>query len=320
MSQRRLHVVLGAGQIGTLLTDALLSRGERVRQVRRGAPGPAREGLEWRSGDLSNPVFAEEVMRGANVAYHAVNARYHEWAKLLPGLNQGILEGASRTGTKLVVLDNLYMYGRPDGPMTEDSPIQPCSKKGAIRARLSEELLDAHSKGRARVVIGRASDFFGPNVTLAAVFGDRFYTRVLSGKAGEALGNPAMPHSYSYGPDVAEGLRLLGESDGVDVLGRVWHLPVAYTGPTADIVSKVIEALGGRSGLTTLPSWLLHGLGLFVKEIGEVPEMTYQWQVPYVLDDTRFRERFGVLPTPVDDAVRATAAWAKGHYRQRRAA
>ena len=108
-SERRLHVVLGAGQIGTLLTESLLARGEQVRQVRRGAPGPSRPLHEWRSGDLSDPRFAEEVMRGADVVYHAVNARYHEWAKLLPALNEGILAGAERTGAKLVVLDNLYI-------------------------------------------------------------------------------------------------------------------------------------------------------------------------------------------------------------------
>jgi nucleoside-diphosphate-sugar epimerase len=318
-SERRLHVVLGAGQIGTLLTESLLARGEQVRQVRRGAPGPSRPLHEWRSGDLSDPRFAEEVMRGADVVYHAVNARYHEWAKLLPALNEGILAGAERTGAKLVVLDNLYMYGRPEGPMREDAPVRPCSIKGGIRATLAEGLLKAYERGRVRLCIARASDFFGPHVTLSGVFGDRFYTRVLAGKKGEALGDPDMPHSYSYGPDVANGLRLLGAAED-DVLGQVWHLPVAYTGTTRELVRRIAKALGGTEDVATLPVWLLRGLGLFVKDIAEVPEMIYQWQVPFELDDRKFCARFGVAPTSIEEAVRATSEWAKGHYAQRLAA
>ena len=35
-------------------------------------------------------------------------------------------------------------------------------------------------------------------------------------------------------------------------------------------------------------------------------EMVYQWERPYVIDDRRFRSTFGVEPTPIDAALRAT--------------
>jgi len=318
MEKEALHVVLGAGQIGTPLVEQLLGAGARVRQVRRGSFGPARLAHETASGDLSDASFAAEVLAGASVAYHCVNAPYHEWPSLLPALQRGIVEGAKRAGTKLVVLDNLYPYGRPSGPLREDSPVAPCSKKGEVRARLAEELLACHAAGSVRVSLVRAADFFGPHVTRAAVFGDRFYSRVLAGKKAEILGDPDLVHDYAYGPDVARALADVGSAE--DTFGEVWHAPSAWTGTTRGLVEKLVVALGGRPGLTTLPGWLLHGLGLFIKEAGEVPEMLYQWQVPFTVDASKLRARFGSAPTPLPEALSATCTWALGHYARRSAA
>lgn len=320
MNTSRLHVVLGAGQIGTLLARSLLARGERVRQVRRGKVSASTESHEWLSGDLSDPAFARRAMADAHAVYHCVNAAYHEWPKLLPALQSGILAGARANGSKLVVLDNLYMYGKAAGPMREDTPVRPCSKKGELRARLADELLAAHGRDDVRLAIGRASDFFGPEVTLAAVFGERFYTRVLGGKRGEGLGNPDMPHAYSYGPDVAEGLRVLGAAED-DAFGRVWHLPAAHQGTTRELAYALSAALGGKSELGDVPPWLFRALGLFVPQMREVPEMLYQWESPFLLDDSAFRTRFkSVLPTSIEIAVRDTAAWARERFGVARAA
>lgn len=319
MNNSRLHVVLGAGQIGTLLAKSLRAHGQRVRQVRKGKSPASTEGHEWISGDLSDAAFAARVMEGAAAVYHCVNAPYHEWPKLLPPLQSGIVAGARATSAKLVVLDNLYMYGRAGEPMRETTPVRPCSKKGELRARLAEELLAAHGENGVRIAIGRASDFFGPEVTLAAVFGERFYTRVLSGKRAEGLGNPDMPHAYSYGPDVADGLRRLGAAED-DVFGRVWHLPVAHRGTTRELARALSLALGGKAELGNLPPWLFRALGLFVPQMREVPEMLYQWHEPFLLDDSAFRRRFSVEPTSLEVAVRETAAWARGRFGVARAA
>lgn len=311
-------MVLGAGQIGTALVEALRADGVQVRQVRRGPFAGAPAGVETLSGDLSDPAFAARALAGAEVAYHAVNAPYHEWPALLPALQRGIVEGAARAGTKLVALDNLYPYGLPSGPLREDSPVAPSSKKGEIRARLAEELRDAHRAGKAPIAIVRASDFFGPHVTRASVFGDRFYERVLAGKTAEALGDPDLVHDYAYGPDVARALRIVGED--TRSYGQVWHVPSSWTGTTRALVERMVGALGGRPGLSKMPGWLLHAIGLFVKEAGEVPEMLYQWSVPFTVDGTKMRETFGFEATPIDRALADTARWAKAHYQKRSAA
>lgn len=205
-----LHLVLGAGQIGTRVASLLLDRGHRVRLVKRGPAGAARPRLEWVAGDITDHGFAGSVAQGAAVVYDCLNPLYHQWHDTLFPLAGGALQAARRAGARLVALDCLYMYGRPSGPLREDSPLVPCSVEGELRVRLAELRLSAHRAGDVRVSIGRASDFFGADLPYSA-FSDRFYQRVLAGKPAECMGDPDLPHSYSYADDVARALALLGE-------------------------------------------------------------------------------------------------------------
>jgi nucleoside-diphosphate-sugar epimerase len=306
---RNVHVVFGAGQVGTLVAEKLLERGYQVRQVRRGKPGPSRPGLTWMSGDITDPAFAGAAARGAEVVYSCVNAPYDKWPEMLAPLYRGAIHAARASEARLVVLDNLYMYGRTEGPMREDTPLRPCSKKGEIRARLAEELF---AQKDLRVTSGRASDWYGPGALLAAIFGERFYQRALAGKAVDCLGDPEQLHSYSYTPDVAEGLITLATRE--EALGKVWHLPVAPAETTRALVERTMRALGLQPKIRRAPDFALKLMGLFSPVFGEVAEMTYQWKSPFVLDDSRFRETFGAAHTPLDEQVRATALWAKGYF------
>ncbi len=307
-----LHVVLGAGQIGPLLVDALLARGVRVRQVRLSAraPGPARPGLELVHGDLSDPAFARSALAGAAVVYHCLNARYDQWARLLLPLTRGVLAGmaGAAPGARLVMLDNLYMYDPADGPMREDSPVRPRSNKGTLRARQAEDVLGAHARGEVRVAIGRASDFFGPLVG-NAILGERFWKKALAGRAVECCGDPDQPHSYSYSHDVAAGLLTLGAHD--QAFGHVWHLPVNPATSTRELAQRLA---GDAVEVQRLPDWMLRTMGVFAPIMREVAEMTYQWKLPFVLDDSRFRAAFGSRPTPPADAIAATIAWARASH------
>ncbi|MGC4001030.1 MAG: NAD-dependent epimerase/dehydratase family protein [Anaeromyxobacter sp.] len=303
----QLHVIFGAGQIGPLLARELLARGHRVRLVRRGAPG-ALPGAEWRQADVTDPAAAAEAARGAAVVYDCANpAQYHRWAELLPPLKRGAREAAARAGARLVVLDCLYMYGRPAAhPFDEDTPMQPCSRKGELRAMLARELFEAHARGDVRATTGRASDFFGPGLELTLLT-PRLAARLRAGKAVEVLGDPDLPHGYSYAPDVARGLAALGSDPRAD--GKAWHLPLSWTGTTRELVEATARALGAPAArLRPVPDWALRALGLFVGPAGALAEMTYQWKLPYVIDDRRFRAAFGVEPTPADRAVAETAA------------
>jgi nucleoside-diphosphate-sugar epimerase len=311
-----LHVVLGSGQIGSLVADELLKRGTAVRLVRRGPPGPAKPGLEWKSGDLSDLAFAEEATRGASVVYDCTSPPYDAWLTLLLPLARGAMHGAKKAGAKLVALDNLYMYGKLDGPIHEGLPAQPCSKKGEVRAKLAEEREASNTRGDLRIATGRASDFFGPGVVRQTTFGDRFFERVFAGKAAECFGNPDAPHTLAYAPDVARALITLADHD--EAFGRVWHLPANPAESMRRTTERLAQALGRPIRITKVPRFALHAMGAFQPMAREVAEMAYQWDAPYVVDDARFRKAFGAEVTALDVVMKATAAWATATYGRRR--
>jgi nucleoside-diphosphate-sugar epimerase len=294
-------VVFGAGQVGQQVAQQLLAAGQRVRQVRRSGTGGQQGALEVRVGDVADLEFAEEVAAGATALIHCASPPYHQWHTLLGPVNAGVLHAAKRSQAPLVVLDNLYGYGRPAGPLTETSPVAPCSKKGELRAREAQRLLDAHRAGDARVAIARASDFYGPGITLTAVFGARFFERAKQGKPVECFGPPELPHSYSYGADVARGLVTLAQAPRS--WGEVWHLPVAPAESTAAVAKRF------GLGVTRVPGLALQVMGLFVPPVKELLEMRYQWEAPFVLDDAKFRAAFGATATSLDAGVQATLEW-----------
>ncbi len=307
-----LHVIAGAGQIGPMVARRLLARGLRVRMLRRGPVVDPPAGVEVVRADASDPAAAIEAMRGASVVYHCANPRYHRWPAELAPLARGILAGAAAAGARLVVLDNLYMYGAPaGGRMAEDTPVAPCSRKGTLRAQVAAELLAAGARGEVPVAIARAADFFGPGCA-NSLLGDRMWKRLLADRPVEVLGDPDQLHSYSYTGDVAGGLVTLGLAGDDAAVRGVWHLPAPPAESTRAWIERFAGAVGTRPRMARLSPLLLRAAGLFIPEARELPEMIYQWNAPFVLDDRRFRAAFGVGHTPVEEAVAATVAWVRG--------
>jgi nucleoside-diphosphate-sugar epimerase len=314
-----LHVIIGSGQIGPQVAERLLARGLRVRLVRRGPGRTLPAGAEGVRADVTNPAEAAEAVRGASVVYHTANPRYHRWAEELLPLARGITAGARATGARLVVLDNLYAYGVPaDGRMSEATPVAPVSKKGALRAEAAQFLLAAHARGDVPVTILRPSDFVGPGV-INSQLGERFWTRLFAGKPVEVLGDPTQPHSFSYSPDVADALVTLACA-GDDAYGEVWHPPVLAAEPMLAWLERFAALAGVTPRTKELTPFLLRFASLFIREAGELPEMLYQWRSPFVLDDTRFRARFGAVPTPRERVLADTFSWAAARYRTAQAA
>jgi len=309
-----LHVVFGAGQVGQPLAQRLLNAGKQVRIAKR-SPGGAPPGAEVIQGDASDPAFCVHAAQGATTIYHCMNPPYDTkmWAELLPRYMDNLIAAAARTGARLVVLDNVYMLGRPNRrPLDEDTPPNPCSGKGEIRARAAERLFEAHRRGDVLATTGRASDFYGPGGTLTHL-GDQFWPRALAGKTAWVLVNPEAIHTYHYIPDVAAGLATLGCAEN-DVYGRPWMLPCAPAGTMRDLVTRFSGKLGREIRLAGAPRWLVKVTGAFVPLVREVDEMLYQWDEPFVISDRRFRERFGQEPEDVGKAAAATVAWARQPY------
>lgn len=304
------HAIIGAGQIGSLLVDELLSRGLRVRVARRGPPGRGRPGLTWMRGDITDPAFADEVCRGAAVVYNCANPPYHRWDELLAPLGRGIREAAARAGARLVVLDNLYAVGRPPGPIGEDTPLAPCSRKGELRAELHRERFEAHRRGDVVLAAARASDFVGARCDQAAIFSPRFFERLLAGKPVEYFGDADMPHSYNAVTDVARQLAILGTSEAA--WGRLWSLPATWNGTTRGLIERFARGFGVDPRLARHKPWLISLLGLVIRPLSGVNEMIYQWEIPYVIDGSRFVATFGDDATPADQLVAGVvSAWSE---------
>jgi nucleoside-diphosphate-sugar epimerase len=309
MASRALHVVFGAGQVGPLLARRLASAGQGVRLVRRGPHAGDLAGIEPVRADATDPAAVAEAARGASVVYHCMNPSTYSaavWERELPILQRNLVEAAGRAGARLVVLDNLYAIGRTGGrPMNEEAPSSPCSRKGEIRARLREALLAAHARGDVRVAVGRASDFHGPG-GVGTYFADLFWKPLLARRTVRFPANLDTPHTYHFIPDVAAGLAALGLDAGAE---GTFMLPCLPAVTSRLMAQRLAAAAGLPLALARLPRAALRVAGLFVPIVRELNEMAYQWEEPFVVDDARFRARFGDLATPADEAARATAAW-----------
>jgi nucleoside-diphosphate-sugar epimerase len=301
------HVVFGTGQVGHPLVNRLLADGHDVVAVNRDGRGHF-PGAQVVGGDATDPAFTTTVCEGADVAYFCLNAMsYDRWAEEFPPLQRGVLAGAVSAGARLVVLDNLYAYGRPNGqPLVETMAARPTSAKAATRATMTAELLAAHAAGKAEVVIGRASDYFGPGATRSAL-GDTVFGAALTGRAAQVMGDPDQPHSYSYTPDVARALVTLGTAPGAS--GQVWHLPVAETRTTRQVVESVYRLAGQQPKVRAAGRTTLRVIGLFKPEMREYLHTLYQFTDPWVVDDHKFRTGLGDLSTPLGEALAATLAW-----------
>ena len=222
-----------------------------------------------------------------------------------------MLEGAASAGAKLIAMENLYMYGPTDGRLlTEDLPHAPNTRKGTVRARMSKELMEAHTSGKVRVAIGRASDFFGPRVLVSAA-GEQVFGRAVEGKSAQVAGDPDQPHTYTYAPDIGRGLAILGEHE--EALGQAWHLPSPETVTTREFVGMIFEEVGKPARVQAAPKILLRALGLFNPPLRETVEMLYEFEEPFVVDHSDFTRTFGNHATPLGEAIRETVRWYREH-------
>ena len=98
------------------------------------------------------------------------------------------------------------------------------------------------------VAIGRASDYFGPRGGAQSNLGDRLFPAALAGKTARVLGDPDQPHTYTYIPDIGEGLAVLGEHP--DALGQVWHLP---NDPDTRTTRQLCELAFRQAGAAPVP-------------------------------------------------------------------
>lgn len=299
-------VILGAGPIGAATTRELLAQGRRVTVVTRsGTPLGGARAVRLDAGD---PALAE-IATGADVIVNALNLPYDQWVGCWPALHESIMTAAEGSGAALLLIGNLYGY-RPGVLMTAEEPLDPPSRKGAVRARMWAELLDRHRAGRLRAAELRASDYTGPGAldTEGAHAGRRLVQPVLAGRTARVLGDPDAPHTWTDVDDIA---RTAAAVIAQQAWGRPWIVPSAPARSIRNVGQDVAATAGvGAARVSAYPNWLVRGMGLANPMMRELGEMLYQFEAPFVADGSATTQLLGVAATPWSTTVETMVdAW-----------
>ncbi len=302
----QLHVIIGSGPLGQWTARSLREQGHRVRMVNRSGASPfAPADVEIVRGDATDATTVAQLSAGATTIYQCAQPAYHRWSQEFPALQAAIVAGAAASGAKLVVAENLYIYGDPqDKPLREDTPYAAHTRKGRVRQQMTETLFAAHQAGQIRAASARGSDFFGPYDMISA---ELVYRDALAAKTINMVGRLDQPHTFTYVADFGRTLATLGTNDAA--LGRAWHVPSASPVTQRDYLDAIGAVIGKPLQARTAGALLLRALGLFNPSAGEMVEMLYEFERPFVMDSSDFSRTFGIVHTPLDVAIRETIAW-----------
>jgi nucleoside-diphosphate-sugar epimerase len=297
-----LHVIVGKGPVGTTTAELLVAQGHEVRVLSRSG-GRSTATVEHRQVDAADAAAVAAATEGAAVLYNAVNPAYHRWATDWPPVAAALLSAAERTGAVLVTMGNLYLYGRPTGPMTPDSPAAATDVKGRIRAQMWADMLTAHEAGRVRVTEVRAADFVGPQVPAGHSHLQRQLPALRAGRRAWVVGDPDVPRGWSFMDDVARALVTLGGDERA--YGRAWHVPSAIR-TQRQALGDLAAALGmPQPKVSGIPWPVLRGIGLASPMMREVVAVKHQFDQPYVIDASATTATFGLTATPWDEVTAA---------------
>jgi nucleoside-diphosphate-sugar epimerase len=299
--------ILGAGGIiSNELVKLLTSRKKAFRLVsrhRRKDPC-ATEEVE---ADLFDQGQTVRAVEGSSVVYLLAGLTYDHklWAEMWPTIMTNTIEACRRAGARLIFFDNVYMYGKVNGAMTEATEFNPCSKKGEVRARIASELINQWQKGSLTAMIARSADFYGPHAK-NGVANVLAFDPLSKNKRAMWLGNDSLPHSYTYTPDAAQALVTLAESE--QAWNQTWHVPTAPNPLNGkEFIARVAAEFKVQPKYWVLKGLMVRLAGLFNPEVSEVHEMLYQNNAPYLFDSSKFAAAFGFPGTPYAESIRVTA-------------
>ena len=308
------QVVFGcSGPIGVELMERLAAEGHEVVGVCRSGEAAAPAGARIEAGDVRDPATAARLAAGADVVYGCVGIPYEAWVDLWPGIVEGLMAAAESAEARLVFADNLYCYGAQNRPLSEDMPFTDYGRKPPLRAKLARTMLEAHRVGRARVALVRSSDFYGPGVSNSGL-GERVFPRLLAGKPVQLLGDPDAAHAFTYAPDFARALAVMGAAEDDDY-GQAWHVPNAPARTPREVVALAAGLAGREARIRSLRRRTVSLLAPFSSALGELKELMYQWELPYRVDHSKWTARFGEGHTPLEEGLRATLDWHLGARR-----
>jgi nucleoside-diphosphate-sugar epimerase len=305
-----MQTILGAGgAIGIELAKALPKYTNHIRLVSRN-PKKVNATDELFPADLLRAEDVKNAIRGSLVVYVTVGFPYDlkVWRETWPVFLKNVIDACEKEGCKMVFFDNIYMYDKDHlNGMTEETPINPPSKKGQVRAQLVFMIMDAIKSGKLKALIARSADFYGPNIANTSMLNEMVIKNLAKGKKANWLGAVTVKHSFTYTPDAGKATAILGNTE--DAYNQVWHVPTApnpYTGK--EWIEELAKALDVAPKYQVVPKWIVRLIGVFVPLMREMPEMIYQYDRDYVFDSQKFEKRFAFKPTPYAEGIREVVA------------
>jgi nucleoside-diphosphate-sugar epimerase len=300
-----MQTILGStGIIGYELAKFLPKYTNNIRLVSR-QPKKVNPGDEILSADITIPEQTFKAVEKSEVVYLTIGLKYDidVWQKQWPVIMENVINACKKYNSKLVFFDNVYLYGKVNGWMTENTPVNPVSKKGEVRAKLARKLMDEVEKGNLKALIARAADFYGPN---AVGFANALvFDNLKKGKKPQCLVNDKLKHSFTFTPDAGEATAILGNTE--NAYNQVWHLP---TNSNVLTMKKFIELASKEFGVgpkyTVLKKWILQLVGLFNGVIKESIEMLYQNEYEYLFSSAKFEKEFNLEPTSYPEGIKTT--------------
>ncbi len=301
-----MQTILGSGGIiGIELAKELTKYTKSIRLVSRN-PQKINPDDELFTADLT---MTEEVLKateGSEIVYLTVGLKYSikVWQNTWPVIVKNVIDACVKHKSKLVFFDNIYMYDKDYlNPMNEQTPVDPPSKKGKVRAKIAQMVLNAGKEQGLQVLIARAADFYGPGIKGNSVLTETVFNNLKIGKKANWLGSIKYKHSFTYTPDAGKAVAMLGNDP--DAYGQVWHLPTTsdpFTGK--EWIESIAKELGVKPKYQVASKFMVRLLGLFVPVMRELVEMIYQYDRDYVFDSTKFETKFNFKPTPYLEGIK----------------
>ena len=300
-----MQTILGAnGTIGSVLARELVNYTNKIRLVSR-YPRKVNESDELFPADLSNPGIVDEAVKDSEVVYLVVGFDYKlkVWEEKWPKLMKATIDACIKYKARLVFFDNVYMYDINAIPhMTEESPVNPPSRKGEVRKKIAQMIMEEVKAGKLLALIARSADFYGPDNNKSFV-NEMVYKNLLKGKAANWFIDADKKHSFTYTPDAAKATALLGNTN--DAFNTIWHLPTDKNPLTGrEFIELFSREMKAANKLFVMPLWLVKIVGLFVPDLKEMPEMMYQYDRDYFFDSSKFEQRFNFKTTTYQEGVR----------------
>jgi nucleoside-diphosphate-sugar epimerase len=308
-----MQTILGSGgAIGIDLAKELASYTKNIRLVSRN-PKKVNDADEIYQADLVNPESVDKAVEGSEIVYVVVGFEYSTkvWQKTWPAFMGSVIESCKKHRSKLVFVDNIYMLDRSEiSHMTESSPMNPSSHKGKVRKEVDEMIMQEFEGGKMDAIIARSADFYGPGIS-NSVLQEMVFKNLSSGKAAMWLVNADVKHSFTYTPDAARALAMLGNIP--DAYNQVWNLPTHPDILTPrQITALFAKELNVAPKLRVMPKPMLSILSVFSPILKEMNELTYQLDREYFLDSSKFEKQFGFKPTTYQEGIKRIVEASKG--------